>query len=52
MGHPWLFQLGRALLLAEKGDPSYTWLKPDLNSTEPFDLEIGAVLMEILQDLR
>ena len=51
-GHSWMLQLGGALLNAEAGDDSYRWLMPNLNGASAYDLEIGQVLFEALQDLR
>ena len=50
--HSWLLQLANALLLADRHEPGYGWLRPNIDSDDPWDLEAGRLLCEAHQELR
>ena len=48
----WLLQLGNALVMADRGDPAYSWLRPGLELQDPKNAGLIQVLMNALSELR
>ena len=49
---PWLLQLANALVMADRGDPAYGWLRPGLELDDPKNAGLIGVLMDALSELR
>ena len=49
---PWLLQLGNALVMADRGDPAYAWLKEGLDLDDPKNAGLIGVLCDALAELR
>jgi hypothetical protein len=49
---PWLLQLANVLVMADRGDPAYGWLRPGLELDDPKNAGLIGVLMDALSELR